>query len=124
LRVREQTIHPIQQAEPERSGGWGAEAPYGRLYDPAKARTVHGTVVHAGTGPPMPVHIGPEWYLEHQDLDRHEHEVVQVTGTLAEVEGQVVFLAQAVTVNGRTLLLRDAQGQPLWSALRRSGAIP
>lgn len=41
-------------AEPERSGGWGAETPYGRLYDPAKAHTVHGTVVRVGTGPPIP----------------------------------------------------------------------
>ena len=70
----------------------------------------------------MQVHVGPEWYLERQDLELHEHEAVQVTGALAEVEGQAVLLARAVTVHGHTLVLRDAQGQPLWSALRRSSA--
>jgi sporulation protein YlmC with PRC-barrel domain len=126
-------------AEPERSGGWGAETPYGRLYDPAKAHTVHGTVVRVGTGPPMPgmasgiqlqvqtdatttmqVHVGPEWYLERQELALHAHEAVHVTGALAEVEGQAVLLARAITVNGHTLWRREAQGQPWWSARRRS----
>ena len=138
--------HPQRQGsptstEPERSGGWGAETPYGRLYDPTRAHTVHGTVLRVGTGPPMPgmasgiqlqvqtdettmqIHVGPEWYLERQEIELHEHEVVHVTGALAEVNGQAVLLARAVTVNGHTLLLREAQGQPVWSALRRSSEI-
>jgi hypothetical protein len=38
----------------------------------------------------MQVHVGPEWYLERQDLALHEHEAVHVTGVLAELEGQAV----------------------------------
>jgi hypothetical protein len=52
------------------------------------------------------------------------HEAVQVTGARAEVDGQPVLLARAITVNGHTLLLRDTQGQPLRSALRRSSETP
>jgi sporulation protein YlmC with PRC-barrel domain len=129
-------------AAPERSGGWGPETPYGRLYDAANEHTVHGTVVRVGTRPPLPrmasgielqvqtdeptimqVHVGPEWYLERQAIELREHEAVQVTGALTEVDGQPVLLARMITVDGHTLLLRDTQGQPMWSALR-SGSGP
>jgi predicted FMN-binding regulatory protein PaiB len=72
----------------------------------------------------MPIHVGPEWYLERQEIALHEYEAVHVTGALAEVDGQAVLLARAITVDGYTLLLRDAQGQPVWSALRRSSETP
>lgn len=126
----------------ERSGGWGPETPYGRLYDPTQEHTLHGKIVRVGTGPPMPgmtsgiqlqvqtdetimqVHVGPEWYLERQELELREHEDMQVTGALAEMEGQPVLLARTVTVHGHTLRLRDAQGQPVWSVLRRSSETP
>jgi hypothetical protein len=48
---------------------------------------------------------------------------VQVTGARAEVDGQPVLLARTITVDGLTLMLRDIQGQPVWSALR-SGSGP
>jgi hypothetical protein len=69
------------------------------------------------------VHVGPEWYLERQEIELREHEAVQVTGALAAVDGQPVLLARTITVHGHTLRLRDTQGQPLWSALR-SGSGP
>jgi hypothetical protein len=62
-------------------------------------------------------------YLEHQEIELRAHEAVQVTGTRAEVDGQPVLLARTITFNGHTLLLRDTQGQPVWSALR-SGSGP
>lgn len=129
-------------SEPERSGGWGPETPYGRLYDSTKEHTVHGKVVRVGTRAPMPgmasgiqlqvqtdetttmqVHVGPEWYLERQEIELRAHDAVQVTGALAEVDGQPVLLARTVALHGDTLLLRDTQGQPVWSALR-SGSGP
>jgi hypothetical protein len=45
---------------------------------------------------------------------------VQVTGAVAEVEGQPVLLAREVQFDGHVLVLRDAQGMPMWSTLRRS----
>jgi hypothetical protein len=29
----------------------------------------------------MQVHVGPEWYLERQELELHAHEAVHVTGS-------------------------------------------
>ena len=67
----------------------------------------------------MRVQVGPEWYLEHQDAEIAEHDTVQVTGAVTEMDGQPVLLAREVQFDGHTLTLRDAQGLPMWSGLRR-----
>jgi len=122
-------------------GGWGADTPYGRLYDPAREQTISGQVSSIETAAPMPgmvpgmqmlvqtddgktvrVHIGPEWYLQRQNVALQEHTRVQVTGAPADIEGQPVLLAREVQFDGQTLTLRDAQGLPVWNSLRRSAA--
>ena len=124
-----------------RGGGWGVDTPYGRLYDPAREQTISGQVVRLETSAPLPgmapglqmlvqtddgkstqVQVGPVWYLEHQDLDLKEHTRVQVTGAQAEIDGQPVLLARAVQFDGQVVTLRDAQGMPMWSSLRRPAA--
>jgi sporulation protein YlmC with PRC-barrel domain len=121
------------------SGGWGTETPYGRLYNPANEQTISGQIVRIETGAPLPgmapgmqllvqtddaktarVHIGPEWYLRRQDVELQERTEVQVTGAATEVEGQPVLLAREVQLDGHVLMLRDMQGMPMWSTLRRS----
>jgi hypothetical protein len=121
------------------SGGWGTETPYGRLYNPANEQTISGQVVRIESGAPLPgmapgmqllvqtddakttrVHIGPEWYLKRQDVELPEHAIIQVTGAAAEVEGQPVLMAREVQFDGHVLMLRDAQGMPMWSTLRHS----
>ena len=122
-----------------RGGGWGMDTPYGRLYDPAKEQTISGQVVSIETSAPMPgmspgmqmlvqtddgkstrVQVGPVWYLERQDLDMKENTHVQVTGARAEMDGQPVLMAREVQLDGQVLTLRDAQGMPMWSSLRRT----
>jgi sporulation protein YlmC with PRC-barrel domain len=124
-----------------RGGGWGVDTPYGRLYDPAKEQTISGQVVSIETSAPMPgmasgmqmlvqtddgkstrVQVGPAWYLERQDLDMKENTHVQVTGARAEIEGQPVLMAREVQFDGQLVTLRDAQGMPMWSSLRRPAA--
>jgi sporulation protein YlmC with PRC-barrel domain len=124
-----------------RGGGWGADTPYGRLYDPAKEQTISGQVLSLETSAPMPgmapgmqmlvqtddgkstrVQVGPVWYLERQDLDIKENTRVQVTGARAEIDGQPVLMAREVQFDGQVLTLRDAQGMPVWSSLRRAAA--
>ena len=126
-----------------RGGGWGVDTPYGRLYDPAKEQTISGHVLSLETSAPMPgmapgmqmlvqtddgkstrVQVGPVWYLERQDLDIKENTRVQVTGARAEIEGQPVLMAREVQLDGQVLTLRDAQGMPTWSGLRRTAAKP
>jgi hypothetical protein len=68
------------------------------------------------------VHIGPEWYLQRQNVALQAHTRVQVTGATADIEGQPVLMARAVQFDGQILTLRDAQGLPVWNSLRRSAA--
>jgi len=122
-----------------RGGGWGMDTPYGRLYDPANEQTISGQVGSLETSAPMPgmapgmqmlvqtdegkstrVQIGPVWYLGHQDLDVKENTRVQVTGARAEIDGQPVLMAREVRFDGQIITLRDAQGMPMWSSLRRA----
>ena len=130
----------VPAGEP-RAGGWGVDTPYGRLYEPAKEQTISGQVVSIETSAPMPgmapgmqmlvqtddgkntrVQVGPVWYLERQDLDMKENTHVQVTGARAEIEGQPVLMAREVQFDGQIITLRDAQGMPMWSSLRRAAA--
>ena len=130
----------VPTSEP-RGGGWGVDTPYGRLYDPAKEQTISGQVVSIETSAPMPdmapgmqllvqtddgkstrVQVGPAWYMERQDLNVKENTHVQVTGARAEIEGQPVLMAREVQFDGQVIMLRDAQGMPMWSSLRRAAA--
>jgi sporulation protein YlmC with PRC-barrel domain len=133
--------HVYAPSNEPRGGGWGADTPYGRLYDPAKEQTISGQVVRRETSAPMAgmapgmqmlvqteggqntrVQVGPLWYLERQDLDIKENTHVQVTGARAEIDGQPVLMAREVQLDGQVLTLRDAQGMPVWSSLRRTVA--
>ena len=124
-----------------RGGGWGVDTSYGRLYDPTKEQIISGQVVSIETSAPMPgmapgmqmlvqtddgkntrVQVGPTWYLERQELDVKENTRVQITGAQAEIEGQPVLMAREVQFDGQVLTLRDAQGIPMWSSLRRAAA--
>jgi sporulation protein YlmC with PRC-barrel domain len=124
-----------------RGGGWGADTPYGRLYDPAKEEVISGHIVSIETRAPMPgmapgmqmlvqtddgqstrVQVGPAWYLERQDLNMQENTHVQVTGAQAEIDGQPVLMAREVQFDGKVVTLRDAQGMPMWSSLQGAAA--
>jgi sporulation protein YlmC with PRC-barrel domain len=138
----EQGKEPVYAPTSEpRGGGWGAETPYGRLYDPAKEEAISGQVVSIETSAPMPgmapgmqmlvqtddgqstrVQVGPTWYLERQDLGIQENTHVQVTGARAEIDGQPVLMAREVQFDGQVVTLRDAQGMPMWSSLQGAAA--
>jgi hypothetical protein len=124
-----------------RGGGWGADTPYGRLYDPAKEEVISGHIVSIETRAPMPgmapgmqmlvqtddgqstrVQVGPAWYLERQNLNMQENTHVQVTGAQAEIDGQPVLMAREVQFDGKVVTLRDAQGMPMWSSLQGAAA--
>jgi sporulation protein YlmC with PRC-barrel domain len=123
------------------SGGWGVDGPYGRLYNPAQEQTISGQLLRVETAAPAPdmapgmqmmvqtddgkttrVLVGPEWYLLRQDVEIQENSRIQVLGAVAELNSQPVFVAREVQIGGQTLVLRDAQGTPMWSSLRRSAS--
>jgi len=77
-------------------------------------------LVQTEDGKSTRIQVGPAWYLERQDLDIKENTRMQVTGARAEIDGQPVLMAREMQFDGQIITLRDAQGTPMWSSLRRA----
>lgn len=121
------------------SRGWAPHGPYGRLFDPKAMVTITGTITSLTEITPMrgmgvgvhlmvksgaetvDVHLGPSWYLESQDADLQPGQVVTIRGSRIEIDKQPVVIAVEVKRGGDVLLLRDADGTPLWAGWRRGG---
>ncbi|MEW6209930.1 MAG: DNA-binding protein [Acidobacteriota bacterium] len=105
-------------------------------YDPTSEMTVKGSVeeVKQVTSPmgwngthltvktdseTLEVHIGPTFYLEEQKFTFATGDQIEVTGSKVKCEGVDALLAREVKKGDKTLLLRNAQGIPLWSKSRR-----
>ncbi|HSF03846.1 MAG TPA: hypothetical protein VLA62_12595 [Solirubrobacterales bacterium] len=119
------------------SGGWGPGGPYVKLYDPKTVETLRGEVVSVDLVMPMkgmsqgvhlavktdketiPVHLGPSWYLENQDVKFAPKDMVEVKGSRVMLAGKPALIAAEVQKGDATLTLRDDNGFPAWSAMRR-----
>ncbi len=119
------------------SGGWGPGTPYNRMYDPAKAETVSGTVEAVETVTPMkgmnpalalvlktdketiPVHLGPEWYITRLDTKLVKGDAIEVKGSRATFAGKPAIIAAEIKKGDSVLVLRDNAGVPVWSGWRR-----
>jgi hypothetical protein len=114
------------------TGGWGDKNAYCALFDPKTVQTVEGTVVSIDNITPMPgmrpgvqlqlknpkglipVHLGPLWYLENQDIDLKPNDTVEVTGSRVFCVNQDVIMAMEIRHGNKTIKLRDPKGRPLW----------
>jgi hypothetical protein len=119
------------------SGGWGPGSQHGRLYDPKTVETVSGEVVKVERITPMhgmsggmyltvktdkeevPVHLGPLWYLENQDVKIAPKDKVEIKGSRVTVQEKPAIIAAEVKKGDQTLKLRDEAGVPVWSGWRR-----
>jgi hypothetical protein len=131
----------LAAAEPGRgwkgSGGWGMGGGYQRMYNPATMETVSGTIesidrtvpmegmsrgVHltlkAEKGP-VAVHLGPEWYVERQDIELKKGDSVEVKGSRVTFAGNPAIIAAEVKKGNNVLKLRDDNGVPAWAGWRR-----
>ncbi len=118
------------------SGGWGAGSAYQRMYNPQTVETVSGTVESVDKFTPMkgmhygihlmvktgketiPVHLGPEWYIERQDMKFAKGDSVRVEGSRVIFNGRPAIIAKEVKKDGDTLILRDSAGIPAWAGWR------
>jgi len=118
-------------------GGWGPGTPYARLYDLQTAETVTGVVVSIDKITPwkgmsygihlvlktdketIPVHLGPAWYIENQDVKIVPKDKIEVKGSRITFDGKPALIAAEVKKWGEVLVLRDANGFPVWSGWRR-----
>jgi len=119
------------------SGGWGMGSSYQRMYNPATVETVSGVVesvekitpmkgVHSGIHivlktdkETIAVHLGPEWYIERQDVKLEKGDKVVVKGSRITFEGKPVIIAAECKKGDNVLLLRDSAGLPAWAGWRR-----
>jgi len=120
-------------------GGWGPGAPYARRYDPQTVETVSGEVVSVDRVTPMhgmshgvhllvkteketiSVHLGPDWFIENQDVKLEAKDRIEVKGSRITLDGTPVLIAAEVKKGDRVLTLRDGNGIPAWSGWRRRG---
>ena len=119
------------------SGNWGPGSPYNRMFDPKTVGTITGEVVRVelsalqkGMSPgvhliiktskeTIPVHLGPAWYLERQDIKIEPKETVEVTGSRIVFEGKPAIIASEAKTKDGIIRLRDENGFPVWSGWRR-----
>jgi len=119
------------------SGGWGPGSQYTRLYDPNTVETMSGEVIKVNRVSPIhgmsagihllvktdkeqvSVHLGPQWYLDNQDVRIAAGDQVQIKGSRVTLHGKPAIIASEVKKGDDTLKLRDDTGVPAWSGWRR-----
>jgi hypothetical protein len=120
------------------SGGWGTDSPYNRCYRPTGVETFSGEVTEITTTTPMPgmsegvsllltlktvsipIHLGPAWYIERLDAPIEVGDHIEVVGAKALAEGLPAVIAAEVRKGESVLVLRDAEGIPVWAGWRRA----
>jgi hypothetical protein len=136
-------------AQPVPGGGGRGLGP--RLYNPQTVTTVKGQVEKLAALPGMGrgggrglqfqsvvlktdqgslmVHLGPGWFLDENKFAVKAGDTLEATGSHVTLDNQPALIAREVKVNGQTLILRDAQGFPLWRGRgrgpgRSQGGVP
>ena len=118
-------------------GGWGPGTPYNRLYDPKTVETIGGEVVRIDKIVPLKgmssgvhlavkteketilVHLGPQWYLQNQDVKIELKDKIEVKGSRINFQGKPAMIAMEIKKGDEVLRLRDENGFPVWSGWRR-----
>ena len=106
------------------------------MFDPATVETVSGEVQKVDRIAPMrkmgagihlliktskesiPVHLGPEWFMDRLDAKIEQGDRVEVKGSRITLEGKPVIIVSEVKRGDETLVLRDDSGVPVWSGWR------
>jgi hypothetical protein len=119
------------------SGGWGMGSQYNRMYKPATIETLSGTVESVDKMTPMkgmhsgvhvmlktdketiPVHLGPEWYIERLDTKIEKGDKIEVKGSRVTFADKPAIIAAEVKKGDSTLVLRDSTGIPAWAGWRK-----
>ncbi|HOC45414.1 MAG: hypothetical protein PHT96_09950 [Syntrophorhabdaceae bacterium] len=114
-------------------GGWGPGTSYSRLYDPKTVENLSGEIdkieaftprkgmsqgIHlflkTDTGS-IPVHLGPSWYIEGQNVKLAAGDKVEVTGSRITFDKKPAIIASEIKKGDQILKLRGPDGTPAWS---------
>jgi hypothetical protein len=119
------------------SGGWGMGGAYNRMWDSSKVETLKGTVASIETAIPMrgmhyavvvilktpgesiPVHLGPQWYIERLDLKLQKGDSIVVKGSRVTLDGKPIIIAGEIDKGGQSVILRNDAGVPAWAGWRK-----
>lgn len=63
----------------------------------------------------MPVHVGPSSYIADKQFSFAKGDEISVLGSKVTISGKETLLAREITKDGKTLVLRNAQGIPEWA---------
>jgi hypothetical protein len=69
------------------------------------------------------VDLAPGWYLSRNNFVVKIGDSVSATGSKVTLDNQPGLIAREVTVNGKTLKLRDQQGVPAWHKAGPGGGM-
>jgi hypothetical protein len=119
------------------SGGWGMGTAYGKMFNPETIETLSGEVVSVDKIKPIrgmsygihlklktdngiiPVHLGPAWFIENQDIKVEPKDKVEILGSRITFDGKPAVIAAKIKKGDETLELRDENGFPVWCGWRR-----
>ncbi|MGB7556769.1 MAG: hypothetical protein WBM04_20555 [Candidatus Korobacteraceae bacterium] len=104
-------------------------------YDPKTEVTVKGTIedvqqqqgMHGWMGThlvmktdsgTLDVHVGPSGYITENHFSFAKGDAIEVTGSKVTIQNKDALLARQIVKDGKTLVLRNAQGIPEWSSRR------
>jgi hypothetical protein len=67
----------------------------------------------------LDIHLGPEWFIENQELKVAAKDKISVTGSRVTMQGKPTVMAIEIRRGDESLRLRDPDGLPVWVAARR-----
>ena len=126
-------------ANPQRgSGGWCSNNNYSRLFNTGTILEIKGTVVSIEKITPdvgmsvgiriimktsknerISVHLGPEWYLDNQDIHFVIGDVIQVKESRIRYQKAPAIIAINVWKGNNYLNLRNNKGFPNWNGWKQ-----
>ena len=115
-------------------GKWGENSQVGRLYNPTTVETQSGKIVNLEKARPRPsrwhavvlflktpkednleVHLGPQWFLEENNLALQPNDDIEVTGSRITVGGKTFIVAKQISKGDQSLVIRKDNGKPAWT---------
>ncbi|WP_133248467.1 DNA-binding protein [Flagellimonas aquimarina] len=70
----------------------------------------------------IPVHLGPSWYIDDQDVIFSIGDTLSITGSRITYEGTPAIIAMEVKINEVVLPLRNQNGIPNWRGWQKKNA--
>lgn len=110
--IQEVMKDPTQQQKMQQSQNQSAMS--GQVSQHLKVKTDQGQTID--------VHAAPEQFLRQRNMELKKGDKIQVTGSRAQIGGKDVLIASRISKDGKEVMLRSAQGQPMWSQTGQSGS--